>query len=827
MDREPRIVNPDAQRATAAPGAIQADKIGARIARFLSLLALLFAAFCYLSLFRYSNFCIQLAQALIWGLAIWNRRWPLYALALAFPFFGNQPGAPYGLFFVDMTIWLILAGWFWRRWRQGASPFVYTRITPWLMLGWCVASLSLLPHVGEQYRHFAYRRGWMEGLYATYQQTAFGALFPARAWLDLTMSLLFFFYLADQWRGRRLRLRLLRNLWIGLAAAMALGLLDFFNIVSLEWFRPANPEILKFGYARLQSLFWHSGWFAQWLVLLAPAALAFSLCRAPRASFLLRAVGLGFCAAAVLVTLLTYQRGGWLAFVAGCGTVLVLWLASRIRSERGRAKALAFLGVLVLAAALGVASLVFLAVSADTFLGRRLRDTGRLADRALIWRSALALTARHPVVGVGLGRYFSAHVAEFPKGHRFADVEKGEAHNTYLHVLAERGPAGLVLLLATLLAALRCLLGRWRRCSPGASRERWLVACVGMLAAWTVYAFVQYMAYIRIVDLTFWIVLAFGLTEAGCVAASKFPALDHLVRKTEKERRRTLGSVLRDILLGLPGVSASAAGDAANRPRGCESPNCAMTLGISLRGAWWLAGPLIVVTLLSVLFRPIFAPLVENLPVSRRLGLGVFTYPYFVAVGYIPWALAVGAISVALRAPRLGLSDLAFVQIVRAEIMGAWFLFFSGCLVFFLDARSAIGARAFLALLFVVFLILNWSLLTARIARALAPPGRTSPVPAQLLAALLLLLLFCATPVLYPFSALPPWARLPMSANPLLPPVRIAQRLLFDHSMPSWRVWSALIAWSVLLAALAAALAPKKTKMEQEKVLPETGAKTS
>jgi O-antigen ligase len=760
---------------------------GAGLARGLSFLAFLLAALCYWSLFRHANFYVLLAQALVWGLAFWNRRWPLYALTLAFPFFGNQPGAPYALYLVDMTLWLVVGRWLWRRWRLGAPPFVYTPLNPWLVLGWLVAAASLLPHLGEQYAHARYAHTKWPGfitpaIFSAYRTLAFDVMWPLHAFLDLTLSLLLFFYLVDEWRGRRVRWRLLRNLWIGMGASMLLGLLDFFHVLPLNWFRPENPEILKFGYERLQSLFWHSGWYSQWIALLAPMGLAFCLGPGMKArrgasseTRVLRAGGLALCAVAGWVMLLTLQRGGVLALAAGYGTVGVLAALGLLRTEGGRRQAAQLFGAVGAVAILVALVLGVLAYRGDTALGRRVREFGMIRHRSAIWHSAWTLSMRHPVLGVGMGYYYMAHSDEFREGHPFYSVDKGEAHNTYLHFLAERGPFALIFFLAALGAAISSLARTWRKSACSPRRAPWIVGGAGMLAAWMVYGCVQYMFYVRIVDLTFWILMAFVLLETPYIAPLRTPQFDAAVRAADKHRRRALGALIhRMVRSEVPATADETCGE------------------VSAAGGWWLLGPFAMPLALALALGPLIGPRVEALARVTGIDFGPFTYALFLVSGYAPWLVMAGALADAWRRPSMTLGQLAFTTGFRLEIFAVWLLFFLGGLAFLLDRTVAVGAGLFLLLGLMVLLTVNLSLLAGRFLRLLSLDRR---LPTAILWPALAAW-FCATPVVYPYWSLPEWAQTAMLLNPLLASVRISQSILFGQTAPSWRLWLAIVGWS-------------------------------
>src|SRR5262249_58788394 len=87
----------------------------------------------------------------------------------------------------------------------------------------------------------------------------------------------------------------------------------------------------------------------------------------------------------------------------------------------------------------------------------RLRSIGDRSDESNMarfdtWLSALALAEEHPIVGAGLGNYATA----------VGDLHGTYSHSTYLDVLAETGPVGLLGLM---------LLLAW------AAAGAWQVAC--------------------------------------------------------------------------------------------------------------------------------------------------------------------------------------------------------------------------------------------------------------------------------------------------------------------------------------------------------------
>ena len=535
-----------------------------RAGRYLSILALLLAILCYGSLIRFSSLSFILAQVALAGLLIWNRRLPLYVLAAGLFLFGNQPAEFHTLgpvklhmWFVDMTLWMVVGAWLAGRVRKGLSPVVRSPITIWLILLWAAALCSLLPYTREYGAHYAWAARVnpadashnpglfpdpMRAVFAFYQAIAYVPYWPPHALLDATLTLLFFFYLLDAWRARQHRNTLLLCLCAGLCVSMLWGILDSLEIVSLEWFRTQRGSPLAFAKHshRLQSFFSHAGWYAEYLAMLAPCLAVFALAPAPariqkkapspqhsalstqnsfRRSWWDRGLVLFAFLVSAIAMLLTYQRGGWyallLSFLLAAGMSAVIYL----RRPGLRKWGLAILGGSALLIAAGGVALWIGARNEQSPLAWRMRDAFRVGDRSDIWASALELSRRYPW-GAGLGFYYLKHITEFPEWHPYHYVEQGTAHNHCLHVLVESGPFAVLCLLAVLLITSWRLTRAWWNSGSDYGRAAWTIGCLAILAGWVLHGMVQYMAYIRVVDLMFYALLAFSMTETDEASAS-------------------------------------------------------------------------------------------------------------------------------------------------------------------------------------------------------------------------------------------------------------------------------------------------------------------
>ena len=199
------------------------------------------------------------------------------------------------------------------------------------------------------------------------------------------------------------------------------------------------------------------------------------------------AAGLAAMAAATLVMLLglyvSASRGAWLGAAAAV-LGMALFLSRRLRIGVS-------LVVLALAAGWGLwqagllpASVTSRLASVADFVnvtdvrGINISDANfALVERLAHWQAAASMAETHPWLGVGIGNYAAAYPAvrllNWPNA-------LGHAHNIYLNVLAETGPAGLaayVLLWAWVIALTIRVLNRT------VGLERGLA--LGLLGAWT------------------------------------------------------------------------------------------------------------------------------------------------------------------------------------------------------------------------------------------------------------------------------------------------------------------------------------------------------
>ena len=211
--------------------------------------------------------------------------------------------------------------------------------------------------------------------------------------------------------------------------------------------------------------------FAGFLALVVPGFVGYVLDRlraGDRQKGFLVASGL-WVAAALTCLLLTYSKGGWVAFAFGSGLFCVLLGKGLLRRHARVA-----IGVAVAAAVLVGALFAAGAVRVQVF-----RDAAGSFDvRVGYWRGAAAMAKDNLLGGVGLGT-FGAH---YPR-YRWPQARVSQqAHNDYLQVLAELGIFGLAAFVWLWATCLRRALGGRQESVGGESSPRRVGYVAGILA---------------------------------------------------------------------------------------------------------------------------------------------------------------------------------------------------------------------------------------------------------------------------------------------------------------------------------------------------------
>jgi hypothetical protein len=429
----------------------------------------------------------------------------------AVPFFGNRPGGHYmevlNLPLAASTLGLCLAAW------RGQRPPPGGRIFRWAGLALLTALVALVPALPGMVLRAAQVNDFPLALVQSLTSSERDPLYPAGALLQLVLAMTWAYALTWAGADAAFARRALRAVAGGVLVVALLGALDSRGIIDLHGSYLTRLDPNTFYQRPDQSIFWNPSWLGMYFTFAFGLSLGLLWSEPPRVR---SALGLAL-AASYLWFLVNPQRGGFLAMHAALAVAAGCFLARAPRRWRGiflvAACALVAAGALL---AMAVFALHRSGAFAGTGLGRVLTESGLDENRRRLWLAALAMWRSAPVFGIGESA-FALRFHEFvPEGSALDLPFYGDAHNSWLQILATRGLVGLL----AWLGLLGALLGTVSRAIRAEGAERAVgvgVACG--LAAFVAYSLFQAMFYLQAVQVLFWGAVA--VLVSACPDASE------------------------------------------------------------------------------------------------------------------------------------------------------------------------------------------------------------------------------------------------------------------------------------------------------------------
>jgi len=147
-------------------------------------------------------------------------------------------------------------------------------------------------------------------------------MYPLSGVNRLILFFIFIWLLSGLSDSREIFKSLFIGILYGTVLAIVLGILDYYSIICLDWFRPLDPNVNPDGFQfRLQSTFGHPGWFAEFITVTIPFILIVFLEKQDRPywkPFLL--LVLIMCEIALI---LAKARAGWICYPI---TLIFWWI---------------------------------------------------------------------------------------------------------------------------------------------------------------------------------------------------------------------------------------------------------------------------------------------------------------------------------------------------------------------------------------------------------------------------------------------------------------------------------------------------------------------
>ena len=429
--------------------------------------------------------------------------WGLYLVFLTLPFFGNRPGGRY-MELINVLVGSNIIGLTIHSLRQ-RIPFPRH---PVLLVGWacvisaCVALLPVLPQIMIHWRQAnslhlvlieSFTSRETDVLYSIH---SLGVLAFAVGWATALV-----------WaRVDRYVMNAFFATVFAFLLTMIFGILDFHQIIDLDtqYLGVLDPRALDDPpFQSVYSIFWNPGWFAWYFSMAFGVSLGLLLLSPLRR----RQVLLVFLAIAYAYFLTNRQRGG---FVAVHVVLLIVGGYWGYHAGGIRRSAVFSKGVLLTVAIAVVTAIALFSTSSSnsqTGLERLLENPGD-SVRTNLATTAVEMWQQAPLFGIGEGAFGWRYPEFVPLDSTRAVATYGDAHNTWLQVLATRGGIGFLVYLGIWLALFRLIIRELRHPDSRA------IPAVAALGAFFVYSFVQGMFYLQAIQIFFWGLIAMMVSMA-------------------------------------------------------------------------------------------------------------------------------------------------------------------------------------------------------------------------------------------------------------------------------------------------------------------------
>jgi O-antigen ligase len=388
---------------------------------------------------------------------------------------------------------------------------------------------------------------------------------PVFAWGVMATGLALLWLIASEVgedRGRAVRL--LGAASIGAIAVALVGLDQWwFRRNLLESWVRGDPNIV-----RINATFSDPNGLGAFLALMLWVVLAFGEAATTATRRWMWRAGALLVASALVFT---GSRAAWFAAAAaGCAGAVLLRRASTQRpsrtwrwSRRAVVLALAVVAAVVVLSSYATARNVrhadertYLDALLSTF-NLRVPLADRLKGRVPLWEAAGRMIQRHPVVGVGIGRYY-AELPQYLPAEYFKTHPPDNAHSYFLQFGAELGIPGLACLLALIVAAMAAAHRAANRANDRRDRLLLLSAGLGVLA-FTMTSITGHSLLLHEGQAPLWVVAGIALAAARLEPAGQPEgATPPWWRRWPRHRGWALAAVLAFIVFTVPLRLASA-----------------------------------------------------------------------------------------------------------------------------------------------------------------------------------------------------------------------------------------------------------------------------
>ncbi|OGF58866.1 MAG: hypothetical protein A2Y62_11035 [Candidatus Fischerbacteria bacterium RBG_13_37_8] len=413
--------------------------------------------------------------------AVYKPKYCLASFICLLPLLGQHPHYPNNTYFFLLLTGMITGLLFHKKETPSVSNGFFKISFIFLLL----LFLSLLPYYGELFKSLYYFHAPLDWITRIIDSPAEQSLISLRNIMVFILWIIFAFLLIRKKIIHELDESLPFFFCTSATFYSLIGLLGFFNILDLEKIRPSTFPSEH----RLQSIFWHPAWFAEYITMTLPFFIVFL-----KKNHSKRLVTIYFLMfwINILSVILTFQRGGIVALFA----LLCLWFIFRGTVKRKILFSLFITCIILLLISIFIVYVLEPEQFKDRFIEKFFEN-----NRTRYWAAAIDMFLDSPLSGLGLDSYGWRYTDYRPIDSPGYVYLHGTAHNQYFQFLACTGITGLI-------GYLVLYFYTWLK-SYKIYKENHLASDLAKLLAFSlfgIYSLYQEMFYALCIGTLFWIV---------------------------------------------------------------------------------------------------------------------------------------------------------------------------------------------------------------------------------------------------------------------------------------------------------------------------------
>lgn len=413
----------------------------------------------------------------------YKTKYSLGLFIILLPVLGQHPGYPNNKYYLASFAGIIV-GMLLKRKENKIEPIFFI-ITLFFLI---VCLLSLLPYLYQilETLYFYYDpKDWFNAIIDAPAENIFISL---RNIIFYSAWIVFSFLLIRNSIPEQMKDSLAIYFCISATFYSLIGLLDFFNLIDLNKIRPTTFPTEH----RLQSVFWHPAWFAEYVSMILPFFLSLFKARLTGRWIILYLVVIFLN---VLAIILTFQRGGLVALIA----LFLIWAFIEFKKKRKFFIILSLSFVFLIIIALLIAYVADAKQFHFKFVKKFLEN-----NRTKYLSAAIDMFAHSPLLGLGLDSYGWRYIEFRPENHPEYVYLHGSAHNQYFQFIAGTGFVGIFIYLILYFYALYSSYEKFNSAPSNFNFSLFLSFCI-----FGIYSLYQEMFYSLCIGSLFWIVISF------------------------------------------------------------------------------------------------------------------------------------------------------------------------------------------------------------------------------------------------------------------------------------------------------------------------------